>query len=381
MEKANARKIDKIIRVLNPGSKINQSNRVSSHISSSASFSVSSKISQNYPSSDKKKRGSKEICKSLETLIDPLAGFNKPGELFDQIEDSRQIIKLHDISKRAAHYTTLESALMFLEFAIKNSGELMLHTSTTHSYLSVTCPLFQPMRNTQGGIITQSDQKCDKCNKMINLMKIFTQLRNVCRSTKNKDQITRLDSINEFYQDILKIKLFKSKMREMDLVNCLECEIVIDDNILNNTINLDHLATKLEQIPDTLKKINPKDLRKCNKCERIFCLKCEYFINLNPLVEDTNLVVSGHSHNDLSCSDHKMFIGVYSSDARSAMLIQKMTKCSNIYCRIPIEKSEGCNHMQCIHCKTHFCYSCGESVDPNDLEAHYKIGSCVMIEY
>ena len=31
-------------------------------------------------------------------------------------------------------------------------------------------------------------------------------------------------------------------------------------------------------------------------------------------------------------------------------------------CRNAIERSEGCFHMNCTLCGTHFCYECGEEI-------------------
>ena len=32
-------------------------------------------------------------------------------------------------------------------------------------------------------------------------------------------------------------------------------------------------------------------------------------------------------------------------------------------CNAPIEKNQGCNHMQCSHCNTHFCWLCLKNLD------------------
>jgi E3 ubiquitin-protein ligase RNF14 len=37
-----------------------------------------------------------------------------------------------------------------------------------------------------------------------------------------------------------------------------------------------------------------------------------------------------------------------------------------------IEGSHGCNHMTCGKCKHHFCYRCGEKLDPTDPYKHFS---------
>ncbi|AFR97948.1 E3 ubiquitin-protein ligase RNF14 [Cryptococcus neoformans C23] len=41
-------------------------------------------------------------------------------------------------------------------------------------------------------------------------------------------------------------------------------------------------------------------------------------------------------------------------------------------CSVRVEKSVGCNHMQCGRCSAHFCYLCGESIKPTDPYKHFN---------
>ncbi|KAK6435067.1 hypothetical protein LTR95_008753 [Oleoguttula sp. CCFEE 5521] len=46
------------------------------------------------------------------------------------------------------------------------------------------------------------------------------------------------------------------------------------------------------------------------------------------------------------------------------------------YCRSPVQKTMGCNHMQCYQCTTHFCYLCGSWLDKDSPYQHFnKVGS------
>ena len=50
-------------------------------------------------------------------------------------------------------------------------------------------------------------------------------------------------------------------------------------------------------------------------------------------------------------------------------------KCPNIECNISYEKNEGCNHMRCLSCGTHFCWLCGLSYNIDDIIDHYDTGN------
>ncbi|CAG8563481.1 4998_t:CDS:2 [Funneliformis mosseae] len=41
-------------------------------------------------------------------------------------------------------------------------------------------------------------------------------------------------------------------------------------------------------------------------------------------------------------------------------------------CETAIEKSMGCNHMLCTRCQTHFCYLCGNWIDPKEPYRHFN---------
>ncbi|KAI1108987.1 RWD domain-containing protein [Nemania sp. NC0429] len=41
-------------------------------------------------------------------------------------------------------------------------------------------------------------------------------------------------------------------------------------------------------------------------------------------------------------------------------------------CAAPCQKSQGCNHMQCFRCQTHFCYLCSAWLDPSNPYSHFN---------
>lgn len=42
------------------------------------------------------------------------------------------------------------------------------------------------------------------------------------------------------------------------------------------------------------------------------------------------------------------------------------------YCNSPTSKTQGCNHMRCYQCDTHFCYLCGDWLDPGNPYRHFN---------
>ncbi|KAK7025550.1 hypothetical protein VNI00_015903 [Paramarasmius palmivorus] len=41
-------------------------------------------------------------------------------------------------------------------------------------------------------------------------------------------------------------------------------------------------------------------------------------------------------------------------------------------CGMNVEKNLGCNHMTCVKCKVHFCYKCGEKLNPANPYKHFS---------
>jgi E3 ubiquitin-protein ligase RNF14 len=44
------------------------------------------------------------------------------------------------------------------------------------------------------------------------------------------------------------------------------------------------------------------------------------------------------------------------------------------YCNAPVQKTMGCNHMNCFNCSTHFCYLCGSWLDGQNPYQHFNKG-------
>ncbi|MCO5612565.1 hypothetical protein L7F22_066833 [Adiantum nelumboides] len=56
--------------------------------------------------------------------------------------------------------------------------------------------------------------------------------------------------------------------------------------------------------------------------------------------------------------------------ANAAWLDKRTQQCP--HCNVRIEKSMGCNHVECRHCHTHLCYRCGTRLNPREPYRHFN---------
>ncbi|KAK0555947.1 hypothetical protein OC846_001499 [Tilletia horrida] len=56
--------------------------------------------------------------------------------------------------------------------------------------------------------------------------------------------------------------------------------------------------------------------------------------------------------------------------ANRAWLSARTTRCP--HCSCSVEKSEGCNHLTCVRCGMHFCFLCGQRLNPARPYAHFN---------
>jgi E3 ubiquitin-protein ligase RNF14 len=57
-------------------------------------------------------------------------------------------------------------------------------------------------------------------------------------------------------------------------------------------------------------------------------------------------------------------------EASLAFIRNNTTKCPK--CETPVQKSEACNHMTCVQCRTHFCYLCSVFLNPMHPYDHFN---------
>ncbi|KAH8818591.1 hypothetical protein DL96DRAFT_1621520 [Flagelloscypha sp. PMI_526] len=123
-----------------------------------------------------------------------------------------------------------------------------------------------------------------------------------------------------------------------------------------------------------------RNLRSCDSCGYNFCAYCRRTWH-GPLYncrEPQSVVTKDLGQSTESkpgtlpadrngSSNRKRRVKAYKQEQESAKRIKETTtQCPQ--CTVAIEKSEGCNHMVCSRCHTHFCFACGGRLFP--LSSH-----------
>lgn len=117
---------------------------------------------------------------------------------------------------------------------------------------------------------------------------------------------------------------------------------------------------------------------KCEACNAIFCELCLKRIPKNKLgydhrneCDETKVLKLVRRYSraapdiQAKCHEKLRWIKEYASsremDASAALWVKEFASLCPT-CGNAIERSEGCFHMHCITCGTHFCYECGEEI-------------------
>ena len=149
-----------------------------------------------------------------------------------------------------------------------------------------------------------------------------------------------------------------------DSGNCLE---VLAIQELKNTLTSAAFEQLLEDSFTTHVRMNPKSFQYCPTpdCQQIYrtspdgiiftCPAC-----LTPICTTCQIT----SHDGMTCEAYKR-IGTDGDEEFQRWKQENDAKdCPN--CKVPIEKSEGCNNMECRNCKTHICWFCLETFDEGE---------------
>ncbi|QDS76226.1 hypothetical protein FKW77_008699 [Venturia effusa] len=148
---------------------------------------------------------------------------------------------------------------------------------------------------------------------------------------------------------------------QTDNITCLECEEVMDHNILKNHTSkqefarYDRLLTRatLNDIPDFRWCIGPK----CNSgqihvsqkgCTDMTCQSCNFKI----------CIACGSPYHDKeTCEQYAARLKHLKDNQATALKVAKISKeCPG--CGRAIQKNQGCDHMKCVGCGTEFCWPC-----------------------
>ncbi|KAF3065067.1 E3 ubiquitin-protein ligase itt1 [Daldinia childiae] len=108
---------------------------------------------------------------------------------------------------------------------------------------------------------------------------------------------------------------------------------------------------------DTEKKESAQDLLAiCEDCEFAFCTRCQQ---------------SWHGEFKYCIPKERRDEITEEEKASLEYLKAHTTPCPT--CDAPCQKTQGCNHMCCFKCQTHFCYLCSAWLDPSNPYRHYNI--------
>ncbi|GAA5865604.1 hypothetical protein JCM3774_002065 [Rhodotorula dairenensis] len=124
-------------------------------------------------------------------------------------------------------------------------------------------------------------------------------------------------------------------------------------------------------------------LRVCPACEYSFCVFCRrgwHGTRNACALPQSSAIVSGYLSGDAEqrrtlevrygTANIKRLVAAYEEErALQEWLQAHSTQCPG--CSAWVEKSQGCNHMTCAKCATHFCYRCGKSISPRDPYKHF----------
>ncbi|KEI39815.1 uncharacterized protein L969DRAFT_86399 [Mixia osmundae IAM 14324] len=130
-------------------------------------------------------------------------------------------------------------------------------------------------------------------------------------------------------------------------------------------------------------------LRICPTCQFSFCVFCRrtwHGTSQTCLMSKSNAIVQQYLDGDdavkarlelqYGARNMQRLVKLHEEQrANQEYLDATTTACPE--CSIPIEKSEGCSHMLCNRCRTHFCFRCGSKLSASDPYLHFQMpGPC-----
>lgn len=113
----------------------------------------------------------------------------------------------------------------------------------------------------------------------------------------------------------------------------------------------------------------------CDVCEFVFCPDCRAAYHPADQACEAQLErlqrLKIERDNTIAKGDKKRRLA---EELASLQAILKDTvPCPS--CKMPITRAQGCNHMTCTYCSTHFCYRCGMDISKT-LYDHFRADKC-----
>lgn len=101
-----------------------------------------------------------------------------------------------------------------------------------------------------------------------------------------------------------------------------------------------------------LLQISGRTIRFCPQCQNKYCSYCK---------------MQAFDNHEVLCSQQVL---KETSEENFAWILKNTTSCPN--CLVAFEKSGGCNHLECVFCKKHFCFICQEDITGIKPIEHYS---------
>ena len=146
-----------------------------------------------------------------------------------------------------------------------------------------------------------------------------------------------------------------------DSGNCLKVLEILE---IKNALPPEAFEQLLEESFTTHIRTNPKSFQYCPTpdCQQIYRVSSDGVIFtcpacLTPICTTCQVI----SHDDITCELYKRIGTEGNEDFRKWKQENNVKDCP--VCKVPIQKSYGCNHMECSNCKTHICWVCMETFD------------------
>ncbi|KAL2912502.1 hypothetical protein HK105_207991 [Polyrhizophydium stewartii] len=174
-----------------------------------------------------------------------------------------------------------------------------------------------------------------------------------------------------------------SEGTHQDDADLVERYIFLSENkALEGRPDVAYCPSKYCQTPTPRESIESK-LCVCRKCRYPFCYFCRRTWHGNsvgcPLDTSIKEIVEEWKSTETTDERRKQMMLQYGErrinsaimDVLALEWTQKFcSKCPK--CKLPAEKSSGCNHVVCAFCSQHFCYLCGEALGNDNPYAHFN---------
>mmetsp|Transcript_54426 Transcript_54426/g.129704 ORF Transcript_54426/g.129704 Transcript_54426/m.129704 type:complete len:632 (-) Transcript_54426:79-1974(-) len=156
------------------------------------------------------------------------------------------------------------------------------------------------------------------------------------------------------------------------LVFCPRCESMGKETPILPSDSQQHASAGSSITAPTAAEEASPPLAICDRCQYAFCAACREAYHPSSLcgAQMSRLQKLAEQLETAQASQRRKL----AEELASLRMILADTKpCPK--CRMPIVRSQGCNHMCCSNCQTHFCYRCGVDITSVGY-AHFRADKC-----